>query len=100
MKREIVTVEFTACCSSDDDTSINVVVPQVDPNDEFFIADDQDEEIIRKAVEKIYGKNCWWHPNSELDGYGQVFESLRPTKNNSNPGNSSRTNRMRVDIIR
>lgn len=53
---------------------------------------------IGRAVKKLYGARCFWFADSGLPGYGQVFEALQPTKNNSNPGNSSVTYRVRLDV--
>jgi hypothetical protein len=62
--------------------------------------DDEGEgEFIQRATRKIYGARCFWWSDSGLGlHYGQVMTALRPTAGNSNPGNSSRTYRMRVDI--
>jgi DNA-binding XRE family transcriptional regulator len=55
--------------------------------------------IIEKAIEKVFGKTCFWWEDSGLGlHYGQVMQALRPTKRNSNPGNSSVTSRIRVDV--
>lgn len=56
------------------------------------------DEAIDRAVTKLYGSRCFWFADSGLPGYGQVFESLRATKYNSNPGNSSRTRRVGIDV--
>jgi len=58
------------------------------------------DEIIERAVKKCYGKKCFFFRDNGITGgyYGQIFESLRPTKNNSQPGNSSVTGRIRIDI--
>lgn len=57
------------------------------------------DDIIRMAVEKRYGRRCFWLPDSGLGWrYGQVFQSLRSTKRDSNPGNSSVTSRVRLDL--
>jgi hypothetical protein len=56
-------------------------------------------QIIDRAVERVYGKSCWWWPDSGLGlGYGQVMYALHPTKRNSSPGNSAVTGRVRLDI--
>lgn len=56
--------------------------------------------VIRLAVEKVYGKNCFWWPDSGLGWrYGQVMRSLKPTKHNSTPGNTSVTNRISIDVV-
>jgi hypothetical protein len=55
--------------------------------------------IIDKAIIKMWGKNCFWFADNGLGwDYGQVFEALRSTRNDSNPGSTSRTNRVRIDI--
>lgn len=56
------------------------------------------ETALDRAVTKLYGADCFWFADSGLPGYGQVFQALRPTKNNSNPGNSSVTYRVGKDI--
>jgi hypothetical protein len=58
------------------------------------------EEMIDRAVKKLYGKRYFFNRDNGLTGgyYGQIFEALRPTKNNSQPGNSSATGRVRIDI--
>ena len=58
------------------------------------------DEMIERAVKKCYGKRCFFFRDNGLSQgyYGQIFESLRPTKNNSQPGNSSVTGRIRIDI--
>jgi hypothetical protein len=64
------------------------------------LSGEKTEEIIDRAVKKCYGKKCFFSKDNGLhDGnYGQIFEALRPTKNNSQPGNSSVTGRIRIDI--
>jgi|WetSurMetagenome_2_1015567.scaffolds.fasta_scaffold671065_1 hypothetical protein len=47
--------------------------------------------VIDRAVKKSFGKRCFWFGNYDNITYGQVFETLRPSKNDSNPGNTSRT---------
>ena len=59
---------------------------------------ENEEQAIERAVEKLYGSRCFWFPDSGLRGYGQVFESLRPTKNNSQPGNTSRTYKVALEV--
>ena len=55
--------------------------------------------LVGRAVAKLFGGRCFWFPDSGLGYYyGQVFEALRPTKNNSQRGNSSKTNRVRIRI--
>jgi len=56
------------------------------------------EQAITRAVEKLYGDSCFWFANSGMPGYGQVFEALRATKNNSNPGNSSQTSMVGITV--
>ena len=59
------------------------------------------EEIIDRAVTKLFGADCFWFADSGLGwDYGQVFRALPRTKNDSNPGNSSVTDRTRIDIDR
>lgn len=53
---------------------------------------------LERAVTKLYGSDCFWFADSGLPGYGQVFRALRATKYNSNPGNSSVTYRVGIDI--
>lgn len=54
--------------------------------------------IIDRAVTKLFGKNCYWFGNYDCLYCGQVFEALTPTKNNSNPGSSSRTGVVLLDV--
>jgi hypothetical protein len=62
-------------------------------------ADDEDMAIT-KAIQKLFGSRCFWHPDSGLGKYyGQVFEALRPRRRNSTPGNSSRTDRARITVV-
>jgi hypothetical protein len=95
----IVTVSFTACGSSDRDTETRIRIPVRDEYGEILSGRGLTEATINRAIEKIYGKNCFWWADSGLGVYyGQVMKALKPTKNNSQPGNSSVTYRMRVDI--
>ena len=55
-------------------------------------------EAIERGIHKIYGTDCFWHEDSGLPGYGQVFRALRPTKNNSNPGSSSVTYQRGITV--
>ncbi|MCK9570080.1 hypothetical protein M0R72_14145 [Candidatus Pacearchaeota archaeon] len=55
-------------------------------------------EAIERAITKLFGSRCFWFADSGLSGYGQVFEALQPTKNNSNPGNTSVTYRVGLDV--
>jgi len=59
---------------------------------------ENESEAIGRAVEKLFGKRCFWFPDSGVPGYGQVFEALKPTKRNSQPGNSSVTYRIEIDV--
>ena len=55
-----------------------------------------DEEIIRRAVEKIYGRACSWWADSGLGLYhGQVTQ---PVPQRLGGGNSTVTPRVRIDI--
>ena len=105
----LVTVSFTATGKSDRDTETRIRVPVR----EKFMNDDgeswEGEErlegraltlaTINKAIEKIYGKNCFWWADSGLGiYYGQVMRSLKSSKNDSQPGNSSVTYRMHASI--
>jgi len=57
------------------------------------------DDIIRLAIEKRYGKRCFWWADSGLGwNYGQVMQALRATKRNSNPGNSSVTSRVSLKL--
>ena len=61
--------------------------------------DSSAEWIVDRAIRKTFGGRYFWFEDSGLGFYhGQVFEALRPTRNNSNPGNSSATPRIRIDI--
>lgn len=55
-------------------------------------------DAIERAVEKLFGSQCFWFPNSGIDGYGQVFEALPTTRNNSAPGNSSKTSTISIEV--
>lgn len=56
-------------------------------------------EAIEKAIKKMYGTRCFWFPDSGLDGYGQVFKGLQPTKFNSQPGNSAVTYQEKINVL-
>lgn len=56
-------------------------------------------QAVEKGAEKLFGRRCFWFPDSGLDGYGQVFEALKPTRNNSQPGNSSKTNKTSLSVM-
>ena len=56
------------------------------------------QDIADKAAAKIYGPRCFWFRDSGVPGFGQVFKRLRPTKANSEPGNSAMTGRVSLDI--
>lgn len=100
MKREIVSVTFSPTGNKDIEKSTRIVVPIFDEDGyEFDSEYDAKKCLINKAVEKLYGRRCqWWDDNGLGIYYGQVMQSLRPTKNNSDPGCSSQTNKMVVDI--
>lgn len=95
----ITTVTFR---TSPDHKSTRLRVPERIMNefgDEEMTGTDRERWIIERAIEKIWGKRCFWWADSGLGlHYGQVMEALRPTKNNSNPGNSAVTPRIRVDV--
>ena len=100
MARKIVRVTFNPCGSSGTVKTTRVIEPELD-EDEFPFDSEYDAKnaLINKAANKIYGPRCYWWADSGLGiNYGQVMESLRSTKNNSNPGSSSKTYRMRVEI--
>ena len=54
--------------------------------------DETDESRIDRAIEKMYGKNCFWWADNGLPGYGQV---CRPIGNNTN---DCLTKRVRLDV--
>ena len=96
----IVTVNFDKGSKT-----TNIRVPEKNPAAIEYSGDpepwknlEREKYIINKAAKKLYGKRCFWLENYGLDGYGQVFEALKPTKRNSNPGNSSVTNQIFVSI--
>ncbi len=41
-----------------------------------------------RAVRKIFGRHCWWHRDSGVEGFGQVVER----------GGSTRTNTVRLTV--
>lgn len=93
-----VTVTFR---TSPEHTTTRIRVPEfiVNEYDEEITGQDRERWIIEKAIEKIWGKRCfWWADNGLGLCYGQVMQALRATKLNSNPGNSSVTSRIRVDV--
>jgi len=98
-KMSIVTVTFR---TNPEHKTTRIRVPERVMNefgDEELTGKDRERWIIDKAVEKVFGKPCfWWEDNGLGIYYGQVMQALRPTKNNSNPGNSSVTPRIRVDV--
>ena len=47
--------------------------------------------IIFRAVEKLFGKKCFWFGNYDNKSVGQVFEATKY-------GNSSRTNTVVISI--
>ena len=98
-KMSIVTVTFR---TNPEHTVTRIRVPERIMNeygDEEVTGQDRERWIIEKAIEKIWGKRCfWWADNGLGLYYGQVMQALRPTKRNSNPGNSSVTSRIRVDV--
>jgi hypothetical protein len=47
--------------------------------------------VVNRAVTKLFGKNCFWFGNCDRLNYGQVFESLIPSENDSSPENIART---------
>ena len=54
------------------------------------------EDVIEKAVKKLFGKSCFWQQDSGLGRYyGQVF---RPVDRKYGGGNTSVTCRARIDI--
>lgn len=53
---------------------------------------------VQPAVTKMYGADCFWFANHGVPGFGQVFRALRATKNDSQPGNSSVTYQVGIDI--
>jgi len=53
---------------------------------------------VARAVEKLFGKRCFWFGGCDDLSHGQVFEALRPTKGNSHPGNTARTPTVRLDV--
>lgn len=80
-------------------TRIRVSSPLMNEHGEELTGKDRERWIIERAVEKVFGKPCfWWEDNGLGLYYGQVMQALRPTKRNSNPGNSSVTSRIRVDV--
>lgn len=81
-------ITITACTKHDNTRSTNI----------RKIIGETKDEMIDRAVKKLYGKRCFFFEDSGLPGYGQIFEAIRPTKNNSQPGNSSKTGRVRIDI--
>jgi len=66
-------------------------------NQSTIVHVESESEAIDRAVVKMFGSRCFWFPNHGVPGYGQVFEALRPTKYNSNPGNSSQTSMIGID---
>lgn len=67
--------------------------------DEEIVGKARELWIIERAVEKVFGKPCFWWPDSGLGlYYGQIMRALRPTKRNSNPGSTSVTSRIKVDV--
>ena len=54
---------------------------------------------LELAVEKMYGKSCFWLASCGLSGYGQVFRALKPTKANSNPGNAAVTSQVGASVV-
>ena len=55
---------------------------------------------VEKAVKKLFGARCFWFGDFSQISRGQVFEALQPTKNNSQPGNSSKTNIVYLSVYR
>ena len=53
---------------------------------------------VERCVRKIYGRNAFWFGEYEQLDRGQVFRALRPTKRNSNPGNSAVTPTILIDV--
>ena len=94
----IITVTFR---TSPENIATRLRVPEriTDEIGEEITGKDRERWIIERAVEKIWGKRCfWWEDNGMGIYYGQVMQALRPTKRNSNPGNASVTSRIRVDV--
>ena len=98
-KMSVVTVTFR---TNPEHQATRIRVPERIMNefrDEEITGKNRDRWIIEKAVEKVFGKRCFWWEDSGLGlYYGQVMQALRPTNRNSNPGNSSVTSRIRVDV--
>lgn len=95
----IVTVTFR---TNPEHKTTRIRVPERVMNefgDEEITGKDRERWIIERAVEKVFGKRCFWWADSGLGlYYGQVMQALRATKRNSNPGNSSVTSRIRADV--
>lgn len=53
---------------------------------------------VARAVEKLFGKRCFWFGGCDDLNHGQIFEALRPSKYNSYPGNTARTSTVRLDV--
>lgn len=81
-----------------DDRETSVMV---DHRDEYGFArtiGQMQDAAIEQAVRKLYGKRCFWFANADMPIRGQVFEALRPTKRNSNPGNTAKTKTIMVGL--
>jgi hypothetical protein len=53
---------------------------------------------VERAVEKLFGRRAFWFGGYNDVSHGQVFEALRPTKLNGNPGNTALTPTVRLDV--
>ena len=80
------------------DQQTRIRIPARNEFDEPWKPRELREWAIDRASQKLFGKNCFFWHDSGLAGYGQVMEALRPTKANSQPGNSAVTMRIAVDV--
>ena len=55
--------------------------------------------VVNAAVKKLFGRRAFWFGDADDLSHGQVFEALPATKNNSSPGNTSRTSTIRIDVL-
>jgi hypothetical protein len=92
MKR--FTVRLRECSSRETaiDKTVKILIPETNEMDDPT----DDADAIQKAVEKMFGKTCFWFRDSGLGlYYGQVFH---PVSQKYGGGNSSVTCRARIDV--
>ena len=68
------------------------------PFTSIVVLAENSDEARTIGIQKMFGRQCFWFANYSLPGYGQVFQKLRSTKRNSNPGNSAVTYQTYLEI--